>query len=134
MRRSYYFVALCVALLSCAFLSIAFVRARITPHPDVSASPASPFEVERITLQGWGFEPKEINRGPGPFFLIFENRSGFHDVDVSLIEETGASRKKVPVTKNALTWKQRLELPPGTYLIKESSHPEWQSRITIRGS
>ena len=130
MRRSYYFGALCVAL-SCALLTIAFVKTRTAGQPDSSASPASPFEVERITLQEWGFEPKEINRGPGPFFLILENRGGFHDVEVSLIEESGHSRQKVPVTKNALTWKQRLELPPGAYLVKESGHPEWQCRITI---
>ena len=130
MRRSYYFGTLFVAL-SCAVMSIAFVRTRMVSPPATASMQAERFEVERITLQQWGFEPKAINRPPGPFSLIFENRSGFGDVDISLTQESGPFLRKVQVTKNALTWKQRLELPPGTYLIKESSRPDWQCRITI---
>ena len=88
-------------------------------------------EAELITLQQWGFEPKELNRPVGPFMAVFENHSGLRDVQLSLVRESGQSMGQIPVTRNALNARQRLTLPPGTYLVKESHHPEWQCRIVI---
>ena len=88
-------------------------------------------EAEMITLQEWGFEPREINRPAGPFVAVFENHSGLREVQLSLIRESGQSMVRIPVTRNALNSRQRLTLPPGTYLVKEANHPEWQCRIVI---
>lgn len=89
------------------------------------------FEAELITLQEWGFEPKEITRPAGPFTAIFKNHSGLRDVELSLVQESGSVLNKIPVTRHALNSRQRLQLPPGTYLVKEKSHPDWVCRITI---
>ena len=88
-------------------------------------------EAELITLQQWGLEPKEIKRSVGPFVAVFENHSGLRDVQLSLVRESGQSMSRIPVTRNALNARQRLTLPPGTYLVKEANHPQWQCRIVI---
>lgn len=122
--------AICLGLLS--VVGVFAIRTRtqsnLTTQP-VSAEPK--FEVERITVREWGFEPKEINRPPGPFFLIVQNQSGLEKIELSLVEDSGKPRKKLPDTRNSLTARQRLELPPGTYWLKDSKHPEWQCQITI---
>ena len=88
-------------------------------------------EAELITLQEWGFEPKEINRPPGPFVAVFENHSGFPEVKLSLKRESGPEVSRIPVTRNVLNSRQRLQLPPGTYVVKDANHPDWECRITI---
>ena len=116
-------------------MSVAVVfatRIRTDSEPTLKPISAEPrLETERITVREWGFEPGEIKRGIGPFFLALQNQSGLEEIEVSLVEESGNPRAHLPVTRNALTWKQQIVLPPGTYLIKESGHPEWQCRITI---
>src|SRR5687768_5331489 len=98
------------------------MRARTNDGP-TSKSEAK-LEVERITIREWGCEPKQINREAGPFLLIIQNQSGLPEIDLSLLEESGHVRNRVPDIRNALTWRQRLELPPGTYSIKETNHPD----------
>lgn len=97
-----------------------------------SSSPTQPIEAEVIVLRPWGFEPKEISRPPGPFFLALHNLSRLDELDVSLDPESGPRLQAIGVTKNKTRWHQKLTLPPGTYLLREASHPEWVCRITIQ--
>lgn len=102
--------------------------------PSVSNNPSSQpgnVEVEIVTVRPWGFEPKEINRRAGPFFLAVDNHSELSDIDVSLNQESGPRLNGVGVTKNKRKWRQKLTLPPGTYVLREANHPEWTCRITI---
>ena len=103
------------------------------PNPGlVSASPTQAIEAEIIVLRPWGFEPTEISRPAGPFFLAVDNRSGLDHVDVSLHLETGPKFHAISVSKNKTKWRQKMTLPPGTYVLREASHPEWRCRITIQ--
>lgn len=106
---------------------------REQPKPSVvSSNPSSNIEAEIIVLRPWGFEPKEISRPPGPFFLALDNRSGLDQVEVSLDLESGPKVHVTGVSKNKTKWRQKMTLPPGTYLVHEASHPEWVCRITIQ--
>ena len=98
----------------------------------LSSSPARPIEAEFIVLKPWGFEPQEISRPTGPFFLALHNLTGLAQLDVSLDRESGPSLHAIGVTKNKTRWQQKMTLPPGTYLLREASHPEWVCRITIQ--
>ena len=123
-------IGVCFLLLSAAWAMAVRTRTHTT-QPSPQGSQQGAFESERVTLREWGFEPKEIKREPGPFFLILQNQSGLPEVELTLVSESGNQHRKFPDTRNALVSKQRIELPPGTYLIKESGHPEWQCQITI---
>jgi hypothetical protein len=129
-RRLLITIAVCFGLLS---VVVAFaVRTRTeAAHVAQSNSEQGRFEAERVTVREWGFEPTRIKRSPGPFVLILQNQSGLGEIDLSLVEESGRQKDRLAVTRNLLTSKQRLDLPPGTYLIKEAGHPEWQCQITI---
>jgi hypothetical protein len=123
------------AAVSLGLLSVVVVgftmRARTTDSSTLRSPSAEPrFEAELITIREWGCEPQQINRPVGPFMLVVQNQSGLPEIDLSLVEESGRPRHKLP-DANALRWKQRLELPPGAYSIKEASHPDWQCQITI---
>jgi hypothetical protein len=123
-------VAVCFVLLSAALALTVRSRTYAT-QPSPQGHQQGAFEAEIVTLREWGFEPKEIKREPGPFFLIIQNQSGLPEVELTLVSESGNQHRRLPDTRNALTSKQRIELPPGTYLIKESGHPDWQCQITI---
>lgn len=106
---------------------------REQPKPSaVSLSPPQNIEAEIIVLRPWGFEPKEISRPPGPFFLALDNRSRLDQVEVSLDRESGPKVQATGVSKNKTKWREKMTLPPGTYLLREASHPEWVCRITIQ--
>jgi hypothetical protein len=123
-------VAVCILLLSAALVLAVRTRTHAT-QPSPQGNQQGAFEAERVTLREWGFEPKEIKREPGPFFLILQNQSGLPEVELTLVSESGNQHRRFPDTRNALQFRQRIELPPGTYFIKESGHPDWQCQITI---
>lgn len=91
-----------------------------------------PTEVEIVTLRPWGFEPKELTRRPGPFFLNVDNRSEFDEIDVSLDAESGKKVHTLNLPKNKGRWRQKLVLTPGTYLLRATNNPEWSCRITVQ--
>ena len=129
-------IAVCalVATLGLVLVAVAFSYRGQEPTPPIQPSQGASrdrTEAELITLQQWGFEPKEINRPVGPFMAIFENRSGLREVKLSLVRASGPEVRRIPVTRNMLNSRQRLELAPGTYVVKEANHPEWECRITI---
>ena len=97
-----------------------------------SSSPTQPIEAEIIVLRPSGFEPKEITRPAGPFYLALHNLTRLDQLDVSLDPESGPRLQAIGVTKNKTRWQQKMTLPPGTYLLREASHPEWVCRITIQ--
>lgn len=91
----------------------------------------APLEAELITIRPTGFEPSEINRPPGRFFLSIEDRSGSDSSDLSLSSEAGARLLEVHTSVESPDWSDVLNLPPGTYLLTEAGHPEWVCRLTI---
>lgn len=123
-------VTLCLVLLS-AVMVLAVRSRNDATQPLEPGAEQTRFEVERVTLREWGFEPAKISRGPGPFHLIVQNQSGLQEIEISLVEESGRPRNRLPDLRNALTTNQRLNLPPGTYLLREVGHPDWECRITI---
>jgi hypothetical protein len=85
-----------------------------------------------VTLRPWGFEPQEITRPPGPFVLAVDNHSELDQLEISLDVESGPKVHAVDVSKNKFKWRKKLALPPGVYVLRETSHPEWLCRITIQ--
>lgn len=98
-----------------------------------SRQPNEKVEVELVTLQRWGFEPKEITRPKGRFFLVIENKSELiQDLTFSLVEERGARLKDIKLGVNKRKgWNDFVELTAGNYLLTVSEHPEWQCKFTI---
>jgi hypothetical protein len=90
-------------------------------------------EVELVTLQPWGFQPKEITRPEGKFFLVINNRSELiQDLTFSLTEERGAKLKETKLGINERKNSNDLvDLNPGIYFLTVPEHPEWVCKITI---
>lgn len=88
-------------------------------------------EAEVITIRPSGFDPAEITRPRGRFYLVVENRSGTHDLDLRLSREAGLGLAGVRIPRGRLRWRDALDLPPGTYVLTEAGHPGWACRLTI---
>ena len=88
-------------------------------------------ESELVTITPTGFEPRDITRPQGPFILAVDNRSGLEEVDLFLEQVTG-TRLNVSLTrKRKLAWRERIDLPLGTYVLKAANDASWRCRITI---
>ena len=128
-------ISLSVGLVLVAVFSFSGGAATQSPQNPEKSPPTTVkgerLEAELITLQEWGFEPKEIKRPAGPFVAVFQNRSGLREVKLSLVQASGKVMNKIPVTRHALNSRQRLQLPPGTYIVKEANHPDWECRIVV---
>lgn len=88
-------------------------------------------EAEVITIRPTGFEPSEITRPIGPFVLAIENRSGLQAMQLRL-DRVGVARLldfEMPRPKH--DWNNRLDLPPGRYVLSDAYHPDWACSITI---
>ena len=138
-------VVVVIAIFTIATATIVIAR---SSHPDTVLSNAEPpkhntsisgptsshspqIEAEIVTVRPSGFEPKEIRRPPGPFFLVLDDRSGRSALEVTLDSESGHRLHAPGLSKNKAKWRQRLTLPPGTYVLREANNPEWVCRITI---
>jgi hypothetical protein len=95
------------------------------------ASAQERVETVLVTITRFGFEPRELTRPQGRFFLEVDNRSELSEVDLRLNVEHGnrLHRKRVP--REQLDWIEPLDLRPGRYTLTEANHPEWVCPITI---
>jgi len=76
-----------------------------------------------------GFEPSETIAPKGKFLILLQNRTGQRDLNFWLVRE---NEGRVAESKSQnRDWSAQVQLGPGTYIIGETSHPEWQSIIRV---
>ena len=85
---------------------------------------------EAITITRQGFQPKEIRRAPGKFFLQVENRSGVNPLVLRVSALGGGTLKEFSVTSEQLDWADEVNLPAGQYTVTEVNHG-WTCNLTI---
>lgn len=84
-------------------------------------------------LRPQGFEPSQLNVAANqPFFLIVFNRSGIHNVSVTLDPQHGNRLQQTSVKNNSPHSEQLLTLQPGTYILGEASHPNWTCKVVVK--
>jgi hypothetical protein len=115
--------------------SFASIPVRKTPVPAAAQSGPKPTltNVAHILINPRGFDTKVITLPHAPFFLLVENRSGVGGVSFRLDRIDGASGnvRSKDVSREELDWSDFFDLPPGSYLLSEAGHPDWQCRITV---
>ena len=125
---------LSIVFLGSSISAVLISRASSTaPAPRKAVPAAQPprIETELITITTTGFEPSEITRPQGQFFLDVDNRSELNHLELYLERVNGVREKSAKIPKTAPELRLPLDLPPGTYLLRESGHSNWLSRITI---
>jgi len=117
-------------------VSGALILAHFKRLPDEAATTmvqnaAAPVQAELITVTPTGFEPSEITRPKGRFLFAIDNRSGLDEVEFYFQRETGA-RVNVPLSRRGkLAWREIVDLPPGTFILRATNDESWHCRITI---
>jgi len=76
-----------------------------------------------------GFEPAETIVHRGKFLILLQNRSGQRDLNFWLARENQERLAESEPQKR--DWKAQVQLGPGTYVIGETSHPEWKATIRV---
>jgi hypothetical protein len=84
-----------------------------------------------ITITPGGFNATEITSPPIPFFLLIENRSGLSELSLRLDRLAGNRLRQVSVGREQPDWSDLLDLTPGSYVLSEANHSDWNCRITI---
>ncbi len=86
-------------------------------------------QVISVQVTPSGFEPRETIAPRGKFLILLQNRTGRRDLNFWLARENeGRVAESKPQKRD---WKAQLQLTPGTYIIGETNHPEWQSTIRV---
>jgi hypothetical protein len=88
-------------------------------------------QTELITITPSGFEPTEITRPRGRFLFAIDNRSGLDDPDFYFERETGGRVNVALSRRGKLAWREIVDLPPGTYILRATNDESWRCRITI---
>jgi hypothetical protein len=123
--------ATCVAAAGAkAWLSRPAPAAATLPAPQGNSAQEEP-EAEVVALLPTGFEPRQITRPRGRFLLVVKNRTGLEQVEWRLDREAGGRLREVRLSEGKLGSSQYEDLPPGTYVLTEAGHPDWECRVTI---
>jgi hypothetical protein len=93
-----------------------------TPHED---------EPQVISLEATpsDFEPAETIVHRGRFLILLQNRTGQRGLNFWLARENQERLGESEPQKR--DWKAQVQLGPGTYVIGETGHPEWQATIRV---
>lgn len=96
-----------------------------------SATPSPDDVPQVVTLQVTpsGFEPGETIAPKGKFLILLQNRTGQRDLNFWLARENEG--RVAESKREQRDWSAKIQLAPGTYIIGETNHPEWQSIIRV---
>jgi hypothetical protein len=84
-----------------------------------------------IALRMNGFNPQEITRPAGNYLISVTDLTGLPDLTFTLNRENGEQVHKTKVQKEKRTWRERVRLTPGDYVLSVTELPELTCRITI---
>jgi hypothetical protein len=88
-------------------------------------------QTELLTVRTIGFQPTQIARPKGPFYLLVVNRSGLEEINLQITRSTGERQHAVKIPRRRGLTPNLLDLTPGQYVLTELSHPDWVCAITI---
>lgn len=107
---SFFVVILCVGLLRGQQVAPVTSQAKI--------------QVEVVTLRDGGFYPSTLIRPAGNFLLVVKNRSHATEVELGIARSDAtvvvAAEQVITINRDYI-----LDLPGGTYTLRDSSHPKW---------
>ncbi len=78
-----------------------------------------------------GFEPDALTVEHQDLLMTIVNKSGFINAKFQLDRETGGKVHEVSFQNARHRAKQFLKLPPGRYILREASHPNFSCNITV---
>ena len=107
------------------------------PNAAVSSPPAQGrsdrrLEVEVVEITPDGFEPQQLERTAGPFILSVTNRSGIDSLNIQINNEQQGRFREKSLPLITPYWRERINPPPGKYVITEENHPEWTLTFIIK--
>lgn len=100
----------------------------LVPRPADTSLDDEP-QVLSLQVTPSGFEPGETIVPRGKFLILVQNRSGNRDLSFYLIRENQERLAESDPQKR--DWNAKVQLGPGTYILGETNHPEWQSIIRV---
>jgi hypothetical protein len=100
----------------------------LAPGPKETSTDDEP-QVVSLQVTPSGFEPNETIVFRGKFLILVQNRTGNRELSFYLIRENQERLAESDPQKR--DWKAYVQLGPGTYIVGETSHPEWQSIIRV---
>ena len=86
---------------------------------------------EVVTITRFGFEPAQITRSGGHFFLAVENRSGARNLTIRVDPAHGNRVREVVEPPDQLDWVDEMKLPPGQYQISTTDQPNRVCQLII---
>ncbi|HKV36364.1 MAG TPA: hypothetical protein VJP89_18640 [Pyrinomonadaceae bacterium] len=86
-------------------------------------------QVVSLEVTPAGFQPGEVSAPRGKFLILLQNRTGQRNLSFYLIRENQERLAESQPQKR--DWKAHVQLNPGTYIIGETNHPEWQFTLRV---
>jgi hypothetical protein len=133
-RRKHIWLALLLGTLTLGIIGLASIRSAREEDKAEEArhNPNRPLaEALPISLRADGFDPKEIVKLAGNYYLSVNNLSGEKELDLRIERENGERVNESKTSRERSYWRQHIHLSPGTYLLTEAGHPDWVCHITV---
>ena len=136
-RRMFTRKAILPALIACIVVSVLLLTVSGHSSKKVTSSALTPqgnqkLEIEAVTITPEGFEPQQLERTAGPFILSVTNQSGADALNVRIETEQHERFREKSLLLLTRYWRERIDPPPGKYVITEENHPEWTLTLIIK--
>jgi|SRR6266851_7925931 len=105
----------------------------VNPLPAQKNRVRSSLEVELISIEPQGFQPRQITPAKGHFVMMVENHSGLEDLELRLDQSGGPRLRDVRHPRGQREWSDEVDLAPGHYTLTEAGHPGWACDINVTG-
>jgi hypothetical protein len=100
-------------------------------RPSRSEPTPADMEVETVSITPNGFEPSELRRPAGSFLLAVNNHGRPAEFSFEIYRVNGQRAHEIRGKKGQQRQRRILDLPPGEYVLKEVSHPDWGCKILV---
>ncbi len=95
-------------------------------------NPPNSTQIRVIELGLRGFMPSRLLWPvAGRHWIFVRNTTRAQPLVLHFDTSVGAKLKEVQLTPKNPHWRELIELPPGTYVLTEASHPAWKAVIVV---
>ena len=117
-------------------LLIAVIALAFSPVASPQSEKAPRSRILMLTMYKYGFSASRVDVQPGPLEIQVRNLAGLKQLNLSFEEKAANNVSRVLKSEvvdraASLHWQHEQVFTPGTYVLRDTTHPKWTCQIVV---